>query len=253
MKSKILIAIELSIKLKQLRIIFAMLLAFHLGTLSNAWCQERKVLHPDVQNMAKTWESFVERVPVSGSTKVGALAFENTNKIDPNVFYVKIPDITYSKLCVEISSNDGRYAANLVYDISKDRNGIFSIELPTKYKSELKNYSASQITILAKMSNTCNGKEFHYALAAWNKPDFKTGHMIVHLLSQVPTYIQFTLDGDTKQYHCEPINTISSKAYNCKCVVPIFENNTYDLKVVQKTRKRPTGFNYVYTEFPFKF
>lgn len=79
------------------------------------------------------WEVYYDRVPVSGEIRVGAITSERDSKIIPSKFYVRIPEHKENNLSVEVSSRDGRYEANLPYDIKRLKPNSYEFELPTKH------------------------------------------------------------------------------------------------------------------------
>ncbi len=183
---------------------------------------------PLLKAMPPTWEVYHGgpngRIPVSGEVRVGIMASESNNKVSPRSFFVKIPgqEAKSSILCVEISSRDGVYEARLPYDITKFEAGVYEFELPTRYYSELRNYSAREITILARVGRGCESNPEYYVPSDWQSPAFGSENLYIYLNSDVSTEVNF-LNPDTKSKEvvkCTRINESATAAYNCRCVVP---------------------------------
>lgn len=213
---------------------------------------QTKVISPNKKLLKSTWEVYYQKVPVSGEIRVGLMAFENDEKIIPKSFFVKIPQHQESSLCVEISSRDGRYEANIPYDIKSLKSGVYEFELPTKHADELKKYTLKDITILAKIGESCTSNGSYYVLSTWNKPDLNTGQLHIYLNSDQPTFIQFESGGISRKITCERIEENASIAYNCSCVVPMnMLSNTTELNIQQRIRRVGKIYYSSYT-FPIK-
>lgn len=210
-------------------------------------------IRPKLKNGEK-WETFIKKVPVSGEIRVGAMGYEGDERVIPTKFFVRVPKHNVSILCVEISSRDGRYEARLPYIISDLQEGIYEFELPTRYVSELRNYSVKDIAILAKIGRDCESSGSFYVLSSWNKPPENLPNIFVYLKSDNPVFFRFKRLKDNKivDIECKPIGVPMSIAYNCKCEIPVKDIlGVTDFYIRQRVREIDVTFkNY---PFPFKF
>ncbi|WP_220472567.1 hypothetical protein [Spirosoma foliorum] len=180
--------------------------------------------------MLQKWEVFYTNIPVSGGVRVGIMAFENSDKIVPNSFFVRIPKHTQPLLCVEISSRDGRYQAKLPFTIVGSEPGIYELILPTQYQNELKNYSIKDITILAKITKACDEEPECYVLSAWNSPKFNQQQAYVYLNTDVYTELILSDLSNKSVEHvieCEKIPEPIATAYNCLCKLSGYDLTKY--------------------------
>lgn len=214
-----------------------------------------KKLEPDTQSMLKAWEVYYNKIPVSGGVRVGVMAFETREKIAPASFFVKIPQHTQSKLCVEISSRDGRYQAKLPYEIRGLEPGLYELNLPTKYRNELKNYTVRDITIIAKIVKTCDQEAECYVLSAWNKPSFSSQQVYIYLNSEQYTELVLTNPRNSTKHilECETIDEPIKTAYNCVCKVAGYNLNEFsDIRIRRTIRKITTRY-FDFLDLPIRF
>lgn len=214
--------------------------------------QTEQTLQPILKDTTESWERFSQGTKVSGNTKVGAVSLEANQKISPTKFYVRLPEHSFNFLEVDISSRDGKYDSKLVYDI-RNRKGKCGLELPTRYREELSGYTTADLTILAKISNRDKTENFFYVLSSWHANGLDSKDFVVHLLSNVQTYLQFKLDGAVEKFGCEAIEGPSSRAYNTKCTVHLKSEGTFALEIIQRIPKKPAGYRYFPIRFPFKY
>jgi len=200
------------------------------------------------------WETFFEKVPVSGEIRVGVMGYESDERVKPTRFFVWIPGHNVGTMCVEISSRDGRYEARLPYDISGLKEGVHEFELPTKYASDLRNYTVKDIAILAKIGRSCESSGSFYVLSSWNTPSEKPGSIFVYLNSDKPVLFRFKRLKDNKiiDIECKKINVPLSIAYNCKCEVPVEDIRGVTDFYIQQRVRRVGDISFNTYSFPFK-
>lgn len=214
-----------------------------------------KKLEPDTHSMPKDWEVYYTKIPVSGGVRVGVMAFETRDKIAPASFFVKIPQHTQSKLCVEISSRDGRYQAKVPYAINGFEPGVYELSLPTKYRNELKNYTIRDITILAKIVKTCDQEAECYVLSAWNKPSFSNQQVYIYLNSEQFTELVLVNPRNSTEHiiECETIVEPITTAYNCLCKVSGYNLSEFSDVRIKRTIRKVTTRYFDYLDLPVRF
>ncbi len=184
-------------------------------------------------------EHYVSEVPHSGGIRIGMMTSYKSDPIDPSFFSVIIPESNQKYLCCDISSRDGKYEANLKYDISFLKPGFHKFKLPTQHASELKKYKSKEITILASLGEKCTVEPKYYVPASWQKSITKnTDTIFIFLLSETDiTYIEiFNLKTKERQNcDCYEIEGEASRAYNHLCKIPTVLVDQYSrMKVIQK-------------------
>lgn len=203
----------------------------------------------------ENWETFYEKVPVSGEIRVGAMGYESDERVRPTKFFVRIPEHKMNTMCVEISSRDGRYEARLPYDISGLKEGTHEFELPTRYVSDLKNYTVKDIVILAKMGKNCESSDSFYVLSSWNVPTENSSNIFIYLNSDKPILFRYKRLQDNKivSIECKRIDVPLSIAYNCKCEVPLADIKGVTEFYIQQRVRRVSDISFNNYSFPFKF
>ncbi|RMF59216.1 MAG: hypothetical protein D6748_06935, partial [Calditrichaeota bacterium] len=168
-------------------------------------------------------EHWTEEIPHSGGIRIGLMTHYDKGKIDPSLFFVRIPDGEFTNLCCDIKSRDGRYSASLKYDISDLKPGLYSFKLPSNYHSKLENYQSKDIVILAALGKNCSKNPSYYIPASWDStkalPETATAADTVYILLLSEADITFievfnTKTRKSKQCDCLKINTNTSRAYN---------------------------------------
>ena len=102
------------------------------------------VLEPTEFN--ENWEN---EIPVSGGVLKGIAASDPGTGIDPKTLTIWMPRIQNNFLYVSICSRDGRYTAEIKYEIAKINAGEYRLRIPTDYTSKLSNYRAKDLSVLA--------------------------------------------------------------------------------------------------------
>ena len=212
-------------------------------------------IRPDRRYMKQPWENYYSQIPVSGETRVGLMAFETADKVVPTSFFVRIPEHKSPILSVEVSSRDGRYQANLFYDISSIKPQVIELELPTRYISELHSYTVRDITILSKIVPAKDRDPECYVLSCWNRPAFKNNLAYVYLNSEHPTDLILEDSHATERIiECNRITEGNSVSYNCSCVISGYNLEEYKgSRIRQIISKRPPRKDHVFLDFPVRF
>ncbi|MBF0466283.1 MAG: hypothetical protein HQK88_14755 [Nitrospirae bacterium] len=114
-------------------------------------------------------ETYDDKVPISGLISVGAMVDVDNSFFDPQFITIKMPETQSAKLCISITSNDGRYRAQYEYDVKNQKSGALTLPTNTKKSSELKNYKDKQVVILATLNKTCKDSPDKVLFASWKK------------------------------------------------------------------------------------
>jgi hypothetical protein len=168
------------------------------------------------------WEVWYDKVPVSGGFRVGLIDDYMDTPLDKPFFHVQIPEHEEKLLCVLVSSRDGRYKAELTYDISGLSEGRYAFEWPTLYFNKLKQFTAQDLTILCSVGNSCDQDAAYYAYASWNDST-QSDTLFLLVNSDRPPRVVVEDEGGSeksKAIDCERINVRAGIAYNCLCKIP---------------------------------
>ncbi|WP_109300986.1 hypothetical protein [Aquimarina sp. AU474] len=127
-----------------------------------------KTLEPE--SLPPNWESWIDSTPISGFKKQGIQFVSSQKKINPLMASVFLPkSISKQKICLRITSIDGRYRANLIYKIDQAENGMLNLSIPTKYQEKLKHYKPDEVALLATMDVLCDSNIGKNLIASWER------------------------------------------------------------------------------------
>lgn len=199
--------------------------------------EPKKPLEPE-------WEKWIDQRPVSGGLRVGVMMGVSESGIDPDVFTVILPASDLSLLCVEVSSQDGRYEAKIPYEVGKLSPGPIQLSLPTKYEKKLSGYKAKEVSILARLSQQCGAPVGTFVVAGWDERAPTDTTISVFINSRVPTYIVGGIGGTIEyEVRCSDLRegAMATVAYNKHCEVPeSWVTPNIELYVRQRIRRGPT-------------
>ena len=120
--------------------------------------------------------SFVETfsdVPLAGGVRVGLLAGSANDTIREPKLGVYLPKQSGHLLCLEVTSQDGRYSAQARYHVGPTRAGPHRLEFPTSKEHEIRSYHYTELAILAALDNgdgRCYQREDVLVVAFWDDP-----------------------------------------------------------------------------------
>jgi hypothetical protein len=180
--------------------------------------QARPRLRPDPEWVKKdNWERWQKEVPVSGDVRVGVVA-KGDRRLTPTSLLVFLPSSTETTLCIELSSQDGRYSARLPYPLNDNTSRTVQLDLPTKYARELANYEPRQIAILASLGNGCSQPPSTYVLARWDLIE-QVDDLLVLLNSRLPARIRGEGPNGPLSFDCLPLDGVTT-GFNLSCEIP---------------------------------
>jgi len=179
---------------------------------------QRRLLEPE--HWSGGWQ---ERVPVSGGIRVGVVVWQ-AGRFNPRELALQLPERALrvdggnplNRLCVEISSRDGRYSALLDYDIQKEPAGpVKAVVVKAPDLDKLNAAAGEDVSILASLSQNCRtASSALYLVAAWSPPKSRDA-ITVLLNSRVPT----TIVGPNYSVQCRELSGITT-AFNLRCDLP---------------------------------
>ena len=84
------------------------------------------------------------------------------------------------KACVEISSQDGRYFAQNLYQLP-DRPGTGTFDAPSQHAKELHNYTVGEMAVSIRLVDDCNSADRSLRIPARITPDISSPALVAHL------------------------------------------------------------------------
>ena len=173
-------------------------------------------LQPTIASLKAGWERFQGNVPLAGGKLVGVMSVSGS-RVDVGTLTVFLPSSRESMLCLELSSQDGRYSARLEYRLTGTRTGAVSLDVPTQYRRELARYEPRRLAILASLNSSCTEAPKAYLAAQWNEAPTASA-VVVFLNSRVPSRIRGGVDGKLA-FDCVPVDGVTT-AYDLACEIP---------------------------------
>jgi hypothetical protein len=165
-------------------------------------------------------ESFLEKVTVSGGIRAGFMYSSPLTHVDVHKLYIYLHrdlEEQDAMLCVNMVSRDGRYAASWQHNIGRQPTGAINVELPSKYREQISNYTPDALVVLAAITNNnCSSPEVKYIPASWgevNQSDF------VLYVNSGNTDTVIGIPGQTERIPCSKIAAESTIAFDTKCIV----------------------------------
>ncbi|WP_116128331.1 hypothetical protein [Lewinella sp. IMCC34183] len=191
------------------------------------------------------WESWRNRVPVSGEIRVGLGIFSEGDKVG-NSFFVGIPPLkSTSTICTEITSIDGRYSGAREYSVKGLTSGIYELAWPTKYLGDLRKYAPTEVVILSSVGK-CKENAESYLISGWQKP-VNQDTITVLLNCDKTTNIKIYDKGrdSTLVFQSVPIDGFSSVSFNSYVKIPWHPRYEHcEIFIEQRVRRGPRSVSF---------
>ncbi len=167
-------------------------------------------------------ETYRDNVPVAGEVRVGVVAGDPEATVDPGRLFVRLPATEAPKLCVQILSQDGRYLAELEYDISGSTPGLQPLQFPTRRASEVRGYRARELAVLAHAATGSCRKVKEIVVAQWSDEASPAAILVLLNVTDVDTTLAVPLvAGGHQRIACRRIEGDAQKtAFDTRCEVP---------------------------------
>ncbi len=172
-----------------------------------------------------TAQSFVEelasKVNVSGGTRAGLMLGAPGGPKSLGVLHFQLPQPSDSKLCVEITSSDGRYEAQLTADLSGLRPGPHSLKFASKHAEYPADAGDASIAAIARLSSDCGRPEADAYLPVSWAPIEDTNLLTIYVNSgRSKTQIVLPLkSGGVRSFSCKPLKASRRIAFDTICQV----------------------------------
>lgn len=222
--------------------IAAVMLTVMICAPASAASQSRPPKAPAEKPLAEQWR---ESVPVSGGLRVGVMR-DGGAGFDPARLTVWLPDTDAPALCVEVSSQDGRYVATVPYNVAGDGPGPLLLAFPSNHLSELRDFGSDQLAILARLAKSCGDTPVgpgDFVVSAWGEQVQLGSKFVVLLNSRLSTSILAGKDNKVlAEYPCRSLSGRTT-AFNMRCEIPFAQTITglsYSIRM-----RRGSGINTV--------
>jgi hypothetical protein len=142
-------------------------------------------------------ESFIGKPKVSGNLLVGLRFGEADGIFNPSAIGLNLTSkLGGHSVCVDISSRDGLYFAQNMYDLPASSGRIVPFETPTSFSSKLSQYRIGEMAVTVRMVGDCNSQNEGEIVPAVlssssDKPSRKP--MLVALVNAEPDRLKLAL------------------------------------------------------------
>lgn len=170
-------------------------------------------------------EELSDEVPVSGEVRVGVLAGprKSPSVTRPLKLVVDLPSDRGRRLCVKVTSRDGRYRAEGSAELPSALVGVTDVELPTHHAGTLSAkaeelYLAPFVTL--SDDPRCRGRVTQILPARWG--DGAPGDPVIVLVNSggLASRLVFTAADGRKSVDCTPITARQLVAFDTLCELP---------------------------------
>jgi hypothetical protein len=181
-------------------------------------------------------ERWFDEVPVSGGLRVG-LMFEDETGLMPGFFFAWLPERRVPGLCAQISSRDGRYEGQFLYDLDDSNMGRIRLAWASDHSKELSEYEPKDLAILAWAGEDCEATEGPFVVTAWSEEP-TVGDPVVLLNSDDPTSLVLVKDGAVlDETGCLELQGVA-RSFNLRCSLPNSWQDTAEAEVFVRVRER---------------
>lgn len=205
-------------------------------------------------NLHSSWEQFHEAIPISGSTVMGIMNHgeQTLNKKNPTI-YCNTQLFANTKLCLEISSIDGLYEANLFYDLKPTKNASIQLQFPSKFLNKLSTYHTHELSLLGWFAEDCKGEKSQYTSLSWSKYNLTDSINVFVNSDDEVELLGYDEDGEEKLNM--PFKSVQSekpiRAFNKYCRVDRLTTKNL-LLIVRKRYRTGRKIKFIEYEIPLK-
>lgn len=165
-------------------------------------------------------EVYRESVPVSGGVVRGLMSGTPGERANPDALYVQFSSGDWRWLCVEISSQDGRYHAIASHEIRPSSANQLWFSLNTPHAGALREYGAFEVAVLAGLKKEdCEptSRVTAYAVASWGKPTPGALRVLINSGGLSDTMVRVPFAGGKQDTACVAADGTHLLAYDTIC------------------------------------
>lgn len=184
-------------------------------------------------------EKYSETVKASGALIQG---LQVSSEYENSYLFLDFPEDSSGQLCIDLSSFDGKYKANIKHDIVEPISGITKVSFESKYHRELQTFGADELAIKASFSEKCGTQKGKYLVAGWQQLEDLKNSSVKLLLRSEARIDQVHLPNEQnpqETLRCEKIEGINMVSFDTECEFSLAQiNKTKGFDITRK-RLRP--------------
>ncbi len=178
-------------------------------------------------------------IPVSGEIRTGLVFDIESDNYVKDFFYVNLPEDKFNLLFVEITSNDGRYNANLSFDIKNKPPGQLKLKWSTEFYNDLKAFNSKELTILSWLGNDDDDERKHFVVSNWtsfNSEEFV--YIILNSEQQATINVYNPITNSSLDFKCEIFVDQPQVSFGTYCKIPLnVITEDSEVSVIQRGRR----------------
>jgi len=178
-------------------------------------------------------------IPVSGEIRTGLVFDIENDNVIKDYFYVNLPEEKFNLLFVEITSNDGRYNANLSFDIKNQPPGELKLKWSTEFYNDLKSFNSKELTILSWLGNDDNEERTQFVVSNWdsiNSEEFI--YIILNSEQQATINVYNPITNSSLDFKCEKFVDQPQVSFCTYCKIPLKAiTKDSEVSVIQRARR----------------
>jgi len=178
-------------------------------------------------------------IPVSGEIRTGLVYDIESDNYVKDFFFVNLPKEKFDLLFVEITSNDGRYNANLSFDIKNKPSGQLKLKWSTEFYNDLKAFNSKELTILSWLGNDDDDERKHFVVSNWtsfNSEEFV--YIILNSEQQATINVYNPITNSSLDFKCELFVDQPQVSFGTYCKIPLnVITEDSEVSVIQRGRR----------------
>lgn len=194
-------------------------------------------------------EVYLANPKVSGNNLVGLRWAGQDGKFKPDDVRVRVSDRrSIGPVCVAISTKDGRYSAENMYDLGAGGTDTPGFKSNTRFSSELAAYTADQVSVEVH-KDACDSAQIGTLIPAYLGASGPSANApLLAFVNADPARVEIAILDGGKQTPgtCEAAGTGVQIAYSAQCTiaVPPTLHGAVTLQIRQKERFRTVATTY---------
>lgn len=172
-------------------------------------------------------DSLPERVGVNGQSPLVGMTF--VDDLESNVriheLTLRLPSGNWEMTCVHVRSSDGRYNAQLEYDLTGVTSREVTLSFPTKHSAWLATLRASELALLAELnchSGSTGEPSRRLATIGWQRPREEPKTLLLLINPGQADDVKVTNLADaSRDYRCTRLQNGTFVSYNTLCQLPM--------------------------------
>lgn len=185
-------------------------------------------------------EKYSETVKASGALIQG---LQLSSEYKSSYLFLDFPKDSVGQLCIDLSSFDGKYKANIRHNIVEPISGITKVSFESKYHKQLQSFGVDELAIKASFSEKCGTQKGKYLVAGWQKLEDLKNSPVKLLLRSEARIDQVHLPNEQnpqETLRCEKIEGTNTVSFDTECAFSLAQIKK--IKGFDIARKRLRSF-----------